>query len=159
MPNTVILALGNPLRGDDGVGAAVLEQLGRSALPKTVALLDGGTVGLALVLLLNPYQHAIIIDAAAMGEPPGTWRRFSLAEVCLQAHDMALRGTLHYAGLAEALLLGEALNMLPPQITIFGIQPAVTTWEIGLSNAVQAAVPSVCTAILELLNYGENTCH
>jgi hydrogenase maturation protease len=158
MPNTVILALGNPLRGDDGVGAAVLEHLSRGALPNTVALLDGGTSGLELVLLLNAYQHVVIIDAAAMGEPPGTWRRFSLAEVRLQAQDMALRGTLHYAGLAEALLLGEALNMLPPQITIFGVQPAATDWEIGLSDAVQAAVPSLSTAILELLNYGENTC-
>ncbi len=150
MTNTLILALGNPLRGDDGVGAAVLQALQDKPLPD-VTLIDGGTAGLETVLLLEGRDCAIIIDAAEMGEAPGTWRRFSPDQVRLEARDMHLRGTMHYAGLSEALALGEAMNMLPPQIFIFGIQPEEIGWEIGLSEAVTSAVPAVCAAIEETL--------
>ncbi len=148
--NTLILALGNPLRGDDGVGAAVLQALQEKNLPNAT-LMDGGTAGLETVLLLEGADCAIIIDAADMGEAPGTWRRFSPDQVRMEARDMHLRGTLHYAGLSEALALGAAMNMLPPEILIFGIQPEEIGWEIGLSTAVAAAVPAVCAAIEETL--------
>ena len=40
---TLVLALGNPLRGDDGAAGAVLAQLAGLPLPDTVVLRDGGT--------------------------------------------------------------------------------------------------------------------
>jgi hydrogenase maturation protease len=144
---TLVLALGNPLRGDDGVGTAVLNAL--PALPPGVTGLDGGTPGLGLVLSLQGYDRAIIIDAAEMGETPGTWRRFTADS--LQTTDSDLRGTLHDAGLAEALLLGEALRTLPPEIIIFGIQPSEVGWSSGLTPAVAAAIPGLCEAIIGLL--------
>ena len=144
---TLVLALGNPLRGDDGVGAAVLNAL--PDLPPGVTGLDGGTPGLGLVLSLRGYDRAIIVDAAEMGEMPGTWRRFS--PDCLRAQDPDLRGTLHDAGLAEALLLGEALRVLPSEIIIFGIQPGEIGWSPGLTPAVAAAIPGLCEAIMSLL--------
>ena len=155
---TLILALGNPLRGDDGVGAAVLEALRMKDLPDAL-LIDGGTAGLETVLILEESDRAIIIDAADMGEAPGVWRRFSPDEVRLEARDMHLRGTLHYAGLSEALALGAAMNMLPQEITIFGVQPQEIGWEIGLSPAVAAAVPAVCAAVEETLRLQQETQH
>jgi hypothetical protein len=51
---TLVLALGNPLRGDDGIGAAILEALARSeSLPQDVTLLDGGVAGLETALLMR----------------------------------------------------------------------------------------------------------
>ena len=154
---TLVLALGNPLRGDDGIGAAVLAELARYALPTSIDLLDGGTPGFETVLLLANCQHALIIDAADLGLAPGQWRRFTLAEACLLSHDLTLRGTLHYAGLAEALTLGEALGQLPPQLTIYGIQPADIGWEIGLSAPVQTAIAPVAQAIYEELTHAQNS--
>jgi hydrogenase maturation protease len=147
LKTTLVLALGNPLRGDDGVGAAVLNAL--PALPPGVTGMDGGTPGLGLVLSLQGYDRAIILDAAEMGEMPGTWRRFT--SDCLRIPDSDLRGTLHDAGLAEALLLGEALGTLPPEIIIFGIQPGEVGWSPGLTPAVAAAIPGLCEAIMGLL--------
>lgn len=144
---TLVLALGNPLRGDDGIGAAVLAAL--PAVPPDVVLLEGGTPGLELVLTLQGHHRVIILDAADMGEPPGTWRRFT--SDCLQSGDSALRGTLHDAGLAEALTLGAALGVLPDQIIIFGVQPAEIGWSPGLSQPVAAAIPAVCEAVMSLL--------
>lgn len=145
---TLILALGNPLRGDDGVGAAVLAYLD-GHLPAGVAGLDGGTPGLETVLLLQEYRRAIIIDAADMGLQAGSWRRFRPESLRSGSDD--LRGTLHSAGLAEALALGAALDILPSDIMIFGIQPAVIGWEPGLSPEMATAVPLVAAAIMDEL--------
>jgi hydrogenase maturation protease len=144
---TLVLALGNPLRGDDGVGAAVLQAL--PALPSGVTGLDGGTPGLGLVLSLQGYDRAIILDAADMDETPGTWCRFTPDS--LRTRNPDLRGTLHDAGLAEALLLGEALQTLPSEIIIFGIQPGEIGWSPGLTPAVAAAIPGLCETIMSLL--------
>jgi len=114
--NTLVLALGNPLRGDDGVGSEVLARLGETAvLPSHITLIDGGTPGLETALTLQGYDKVIVIDAANIGARPGTWQRFPLSGVTLvqQAH---MNGTLHDAGLAEALALAEALGILPPEI-------------------------------------------
>ncbi len=148
---TLILSLGNPLRGDDGVGTAVLTMLAAyPIIPPEVVLQDGGTPGLETVLLLEGYQKVIIIDAADMGLAPGEWRRFSSAK--LAAQEANLKGTLHQAGLAEALELAEALNMLPNEVIVFGVQPCEIGWEPGLSAEVETAVSEVCRAIVKELN-------
>jgi hydrogenase maturation protease len=153
---TLVLSLGNILRGDDGIGAAVLEQLETRAVPEHVTLVDGGTPGFETVLLWQGYERVIIIDAADMDGAPGVWHRFTPDDVRLQSRDLYLRGTLHYVGLAEALNLGAALHMLPPEIIIYGIQPRSIDWDIGLSPELIAVIPTVCDNIMEVLNHGEN---
>lgn len=148
---TLVLALGNPLRGDDGVGQAVVERLAAESLPPDVTVQDGGTPGLETVLLLQGYGRAIIVDAAEMGRAPGEWVRFTLKDATLTANDLHARVAVHYAGLAEALALGEALDVLPAAITIYGVQPLNLDWTVGLSEPVRAAVPALCAAILDEL--------
>ena len=113
-------------------------------------LTDGGTAGLETVLLLQGYQCAIIIDAADMGLDPGTWRRFTVAEAALTTSG--LRGTLHQAGLGDALALGEALGILPNEIIVYGVQPEDIGWSPGLSAPVRAAIPEICASIQNLLH-------
>ncbi len=152
---TLILALGNPLRGDDGIGPAVLQHLQETAtltalstavFPPHITLIDGGTPGLETALILQGYDRVIVIDAADMGSKPGTWKRFHLSDIspAKQAH---MNGTLHNAGFAEAVALAEALGILPPEIILYGIQPESIEWDIGLSHAVQQAIPAVCRQI------------
>lgn len=150
-PQTVVIALGNPLRGDDGVASAVLERLRVMALPGDVALLDGGTAGLETALLLDGYDRAIIIDAAEMGAPAGTVRSFSAQWVLKHHSNPALLGSLHSAALPEALRLADTLGILPDEVTIVGVQPALIGWTQGLSAAVDSAIPAACDAVLAQL--------
>jgi hydrogenase maturation protease len=143
----LVLALGNPIRGDDGVGAAILSTLEGDPQVGAAALVDGGTPGLETLLMLQGYRRAIILDAAEMGQAPGTWRRFTPDEADWQPRMVG--GSLHDAGLAEALSLGAALGTLPPSIVIYGIQPAAIGWEPGLTRPVQDAVPAVVDAVLD----------
>ncbi len=144
---TLILGLGNSLRGDDGAGPAVIEWLDRQVLPPGVETIDGGTAGLDIVSTLMGHERAIIVDAANVGQAPGEWMRFTPDVAQLKDNDTTL--SLHSAGLAEALALGAALNVLPPTIIIFGVQPQTLDWSPQLSAEVLAAVPEVGQAILQ----------
>jgi len=143
---TLVLGLGNTLRGDDGLGPAVVDWLNQHGLPPGVKAVDGGTPGLEMVLTLADYPRVLIVDAADLHRAPGEWMRLSAGQV--QPSDQA-RLSLHYAGLAEALALGAELNALPAELVIYGIQPEQVDWSPGLSPAAQAAVPAVGRAVLE----------
>ena len=147
--NTVILGLGSSLRGDDGVGPAVIEWLDRQELPPGVETIDGGTSGLDIVSILMGRERAIIVDAANVGQAPGRWVRFTPDAARLQENATTL--SLHSAGLAEALALGAALNVLPPTIIIYGVQPQNLDWIAQLSDEVRAAVVEVGQSVLQEL--------
>ena len=144
--STIVLGLGNVLRGDDGVGPAVIEWLDRQDLPPGVEAIDGGTSGLDIVSILMGRERAIIVDAANVGRAPGEWERFTPAVAQLKGNDATL--SLHSAGFADALALGAALNVLPLTIVIYGVQPQSLDWSPQLSAEVQAAVAAVGQAIL-----------
>ncbi len=118
MANTLVLGLGNPLRGDDGVGPVVISTLLEEYSLPDVKFVDGGTPGLETALIWRGYQRAIIVDAADMGLKPGQWRRFLSGEANLPFNHVGMQGSLHTVGLAEAIALAEALDMLPHGIDI-----------------------------------------
>jgi hydrogenase maturation protease len=146
MKPILILGLGNPLQGDDGVGCRVIQELEGRTLPDNVEVMDGGTPGVGLVNLLQGRQRVIIVDAAEMGQAPGHVVSFRPQDVKLTGS--AQRFSLHRSGVADALALAHELNLTLPEIVVFGVQPAQVDWSQSLSPQVQAAVPRVIEAIL-----------
>ncbi len=141
----LVLGLGNPLQGDDGIGGAVVAELERRPLPGDVEVLDSGTPGIGLVNLLDGRTRVIIVDAADMGRAPGEVVRLTPDQV---RPDPSMRSfSLHAAGLADALMLAQTLGLRLPEITIYGVQPAFIGWRQGLSPEVEAAVPRVVEAV------------
>jgi hydrogenase maturation protease len=145
-PATLVIGLGNPLRGDDGVGVRVAQALAAQTLPDDVEVVDGGTPGLGIVNLMEGRQRVILVDAADVGKSPGQFVRFTLDEVCLLGDHQHL--SVHAAGVRDALLLAQALKVLPDEVVIFGVQPVNLAWEETLSPQVEAALPSLITAVL-----------
>jgi len=143
----LVLGLGNPLRGDDGVGPRVVAELLRRGLPDGVAAVDGGTGGLDLLHLLEGWEHAIIVDAAELGRKPGEFLRFTPEEAHLVGSLVSLSS--HTAGLADALALARALGQTLPDIVIYGVQPERMDWQEGLSPAVEGALPEVVAAVVQ----------
>lgn len=69
---TIVLGLGNPLMGDDGVGLAALEELReRHAFGDGVRLEDGGVLGLSLLPVVEEATALRVLDAVRFGGPPG----------------------------------------------------------------------------------------
>ncbi len=147
--SVLVLGLGNPLRGDDGVGPRIIAELTRQGLPDGVTALDVGNAGLDLLNILEGWERAVIVDAADMGREAGCFVRFTPDEVRLaQAGDQY---SLHNAGLSEVLALADALGRTLPELVIFGVQPAELGWQAELSSAVEAAIPALTGAVMEEL--------
>jgi hydrogenase maturation protease len=149
---TRIIGLGNPLRGDDGVGVRVAEILNEQALPEGVDVVDGGTRGLDLVNLMEGWSRVILVDAVHLDREPGQFVRFTPDQVRLLGKAESL--SIHEAGLREALMLADALDVLPDNVILYGVQPAHVDWVRGLSPEVEAAVPQLVNALLEEVNRG-----
>ena len=118
-----VLGLGNELLGDDGVGVYVVRALRGEPLPDEVELVEGRTGGLSLVKLIEQAQALLVIDAAEMGAPVGTYRWLS----------------------PEQLGEPQGLN------TIFAIQPASTQRRRGLSGELSAKLPELVHAVCDSL--------
>ena len=147
MKPILILGLGNPLQGDDGVGARLVEALERRCLPRDVEVMDGGTPGIGLVNLLEDRRRVIIVDAAEMGLPAGRVKRFQPKDVTLTG--AAEQFSLHRSGVADALALARELDLALPEIIVFGVQPARVGWGDGLSAEVAAVVPQMVETVLK----------
>jgi len=148
--SVLVLGLGNPLRGDDGVGPRLVEELIRRELPPDVEVLDGGAIGLGLLDLVEGRERVIIVDAAEMGRAPGEFVRFTPDDARFAPAPDSF--SFHHAGLSETLALADALGRSLPDMVIFGVQPAEIGWGEGLSQAVEAALPVLIDAVLDEIN-------
>lgn len=148
----VVLALGNPLLGDEGVGPRALQRLSRERLfPETVELVDGGTAGLALVPKLAEANKAIVLDAVRSGQPPGTL-------VALDGAKLPRRffGSLspHQVGFRDIVSASRLLGG-PDEVVLLGIEPLTTTLADELSEPVARSLGALTKAVvLQLERWG-----
>ncbi len=141
-----VIAVGNPLYGDDGVGAAVLARIEREHLLPDAVLVDVHTDALAVIDHFTPDGLHVIIDAAKMGEQPGRVVRFTPDEVRLRIKWDHL--SLHGFGLAETFAMAESIGEMPERVVIIGVEPETIQIDRGLSDAVASAIPEVIATIL-----------
>ena len=140
-----IMAVGNSFYGDDGIGAAVLEQIRKADVFPGAELFDAHTDALSLLDHLSPGEANVIIDAAEMGLPPGEVAWFRPEDVKLKINSDHL--SMHGFGLAETFAMAEQLGQMPEETLIVGVQPLRIEINTGLSDAVAAAVPRVISII------------
>ena len=143
-----VIAVGNDLYGDDGIGNAVLQVLEQIPDMKDVELIDGATDALGLIDHFSDNDHVIIVDAAQMGEKPGTVKIFSREEVKLQIKMDHL--SVHGISLAETFDIAQAVDSLPEKITIIGIEPQNIGISQKLSAVVMQSIPEVVSNIINL---------
>jgi hydrogenase maturation protease len=147
-PQTLILALGNPIRSDDGVGIAALRCLEADPrVPGTVDLVEGGTKGLELVPRISGSSRLLVLDAIDVGALPGT-------VLCLRGADLQSvpgNGNVHDLALGDILNALRLLGQEPPEIVLLGIQPGTTQLGTELSECVESSLPLLVeTAIAQL---------
>ena len=114
---TIVVGLGNPIMGDDGIGARLVDRL-KGDFPawifeKVIA------VGWELLDLCADFDRLVILDAMKIGEPTGTVRRFP---------DFKAGATLHLAAshgldLFTSVELGKILYPhFPAEVVVYGIE-------------------------------------
>jgi hydrogenase maturation protease len=152
-----VLGLGNRIQGDEALGAITVECLRRELPPSldgSVALIDGGTVGLGLLPYLEDLDGLIVVDAVDRGVAPG-----SLVEIEVDPLRPAPSPLgVHELGAAE--LLGALLitGRLPARVRVIGLQPERIALGTELSPALASQLPHLVTRITErLTGWSEET--
>lgn len=145
----LVMGVGNTLMQDDGVGSHVIEALADSSDPlPDLDIIDGGTIGLALLPQIENADAVIIVDASEIGAPPGTVRLLHNEEIDRQLSGK--RRTVHEVALVDLFSAAGIRGRMPAERVLVAIQPACTEWGVDLTPEVQAVVPAACAAIRRL---------
>jgi hydrogenase maturation protease len=147
MVDLLVLGLGNLLLTDDGLGPAVMSELVRRFVaPEGVHLLDGGTLGLALLGELSEARMAILVDAVAADAAPGTVVRIEGGEV---APAVAAKLSPHQIGVADLLDAARLLGREPPTLILLGAVPHSLELGVGCSPQVAEAIEPLVQKVVE----------
>jgi hydrogenase maturation protease len=148
----IVVGLGNPILGDDGVGWVVAEEVRNklpAGLPVDVECLSLG--GISLMERLIGYERAIIIDAFISDQDQGSVIVAKLDELpnvsafhLTSAHDVSLQ---------NAMEMGRQLGAdLPEAVIVVGVSAShVYDFSEELSPPVQDAIPKMTAIVVEFL--------
>jgi hydrogenase maturation protease len=147
-PLVLVVGIGNPDRGDDGVGPTVARRL-RGRVPSGVSIIERSGDVLALIEDWSGFSSVIVIDAVAPITKPGRVHRLDLSKTPLPV-AFAPRST-HAFGLAETVELARSLSRLPQFIVAYLVEGEQFETGAPLSPAVgEAAEEAVERIIIEL---------
>jgi hydrogenase maturation protease len=138
---TIILGVGNPILGDDGVGIHIANEVKKCINDPDITVDEAITGGMNLLDLLLGYDKAIILDAVKSDDAEnGEVRRIPLSNFntmhSCNPHDVSL-----IEAIEMAKKLGE--KRIPKEIIIIGVMMKQIPCEFGekLSHNINAAVP------------------
>lgn len=145
---TIVAGLGQKAAGDDGVGVAVLGELGRGRVPEGTALVHLADP-MDLVALLEHGERVILVDAV-LASPSGVVVELEPEDLSTNASE---RTSSHGLGAAQAIRLARALsNGRPPDLRVVAISiERPQSYGVGLSPEVSAAVREAADRVLALL--------
>ena len=150
----VVLGVGNTLLTDDGIGVHVVRELIDAAerdgsSTEGVVYHDGGTIGLALLPLIENAGGVILVDAADFGGAVGEVRRFEGDD--MDALLRAKRSTPHEIAVSDLILTAELIGTKPDRRALVAIQAGDITLGAEPQAVVLAAVPEARGEVVAIL--------
>jgi len=144
MPHVLVLAVGNPLRSDDGLAWRTADELQSTTLPAESEIVKVHQLAPELAENVSRAAQVIFVDAAVTGEP-GT---LSCERVGRSAAESASSHSLTPAALLQ---LAATLYGVAP--TAFLVSVVGKSFEHGesLSPEVEQALPGLVAKIRELI--------
>ena len=146
----LVIGVGNPDRGDDGIGPAVIDAIRshpdlagvETAVETTVVAGDLSDI----VMTWTPDHEVVIVDAMIGSGPPGTVVAIDGLRDHLPVGPRSLSS--HGFGLAETVQLAHTLGRLPHSLTIIAVQMDDADHLAPLSDAARTAVGDVVARIV-----------
>lgn len=151
----IVLGLGNTLNRDEGLGVHALKALERKLFSIyadreiPVELLDGGTLGLNLLPLVEESSHLLILDATNAGKTPGTVIELKKDEIPIYR---GIKMSDHQVTFQEVLGLALFRQKLPENLHLIGIQPSDISIGVDLSPTVSEKIPEVVERAIDRLH-------
>jgi len=153
---TLVIGLGNPILGDDGVGWHVAEAVARLTSERPEVEVDCVSLGgMSLMERLTGATRVILVDAIFTGNAPvGTVRQLTLGD--LPDLTTGHSASVHDTSLHNALSVGRSMDIALPDdeaVIIVAIEAEnVYDFSQELSPAVAAAVPQAIQCVMDLLD-------
>ena len=144
----VVMGLGNILWGDDGLGVAAVRILARRFdAPDGARVLDGGTLGLSLLPIIQDADSVLLVDAIrCAGADAGTLVRIEGDDVAPAVRE---RLSPHQIGVADLLEAAHLLDCYPRRLVLLGIVPQHLDFGLGLSAVVERQLDHLVNRVVE----------
>ena len=141
-----MIGVGNPYRGDDGVGTYIAGKLAAFDLPGVTVETQNGE-GATLIDSWQSFDRVYLIDAVAPHGSPGQIHR-------IEAHEEPITIRLshtssHGFGVLDAIELSRALEKLPEELIVYGVEGVCFDEGAELSEEIEAAANVVVKQILD----------
>jgi hydrogenase maturation protease len=158
---TLVAGVGNVFQRDDAFGVEVIRLLAGRPVTPGVQIRDFGIRGVHLAYdLLDGCDLFVLVDAAARGAEPGTVTVLEVEPPSPQAErrpggdgDPLAAPVIDAHSLApdDIFALLASLGGRPGRSLVVACEPADTGAGMGLSEAVQAALPHAVRAVEDIL--------
>ncbi len=146
---TIVIGVGNEYRGDDGAGRLVARRL-VNRVPTDVEVRESSGESAGLMEVWESYNRVYLVDAVESHQPPGTIHRIE-AHDCEMPRDFFHCST-HAFSIAEAIELARSLELLPPEVIVYGIEGKWFESGKKLTPEVEAGIATVTDRIIEELS-------
>lgn len=134
-----VLGIGNIILRDEGFGVRVMEELrDKSDFGDDVQFLDGGTLGMELLVFLMETECLLVFDAVDGEETDDELYVFRDDEV--EAHFQE-KLAVHELGIQDVLALLKLTGKAPKRVTVIGAAPKDLSVGTELSAELKALVP------------------
>ena len=147
---TLVVGFGNPLMGDDGVGAAVVAELEQIGAPRGLRLSTLADV-LHLSSVWRDEARVWMVDAVICGAAPGAVHRRGHAQVLGNPQRHA---TVHHLSLAEGLrwIVHSCPALACGRFRLWGVEPESVEAVEALSPVVARATRTVASEIADVFS-------
>lgn len=156
-----VLAVGNPIMGDDGIGLEILAGL-QQLLPTRpawqaaqkageLALLEGGTGGMELVPVVQESEQLLILDSVA----PGNGRTSGQALHLSGDHVprlLSMKISPHQVGLLDILTSARLTGKEPRVLEVVGVVSENVDLRLGLTESARGGIPRAVEFAAEILD-------
>jgi hydrogenase maturation protease len=149
---TLVVGLGNPILGDDGVGWKVVEEVEKRLAPDSPVDFECLSLGgLGLMERMIGYQRVILVDAFASDNQSGAIMVLKLND--LPNYSAFHTASAHDTSLQNAIALGRTMGaQLPDDVDIVGIATnCIHDFSEELSPSVAEAVQFAAKIVIDLL--------
>ncbi|MBW1696843.1 MAG: hydrogenase maturation protease [Deltaproteobacteria bacterium] len=144
--NIHLIGVGNEFRQDDGVGIFIVRHPSLKQL-EDIQVSETGGEAADLMDIWKGAGNVFLFDAVSSGNTPGTIYRFDIRHQRLSQDLFGVSS--HGIGVAEAIELSRALNRLPVELIVFGIEGKNFGTGPGLSLAVEQATFTVIRRVVK----------
>jgi hydrogenase maturation protease len=129
------IGCGTAYRGDDAAGLLVVRRLRELG----IEAYEHSGEGLALIESWQGLELVVLVDSVVTGRDPGAITAWDgkNAPVILDC----FRSSTHGFGVAEALRLAQALDLVPPRLLIYGIEGR--KFDLGCAPSSEVVASSV----------------